>query len=497
MKQFKVLLVYPNLMLNIIMPISIASLAASLKKEGFDVRVFDATLYKTAEKSSDEMRVERMQVRKFNLEDAGVELKQQDLYKDFANMVNEYKPDLIGVSVVDDTVEMGLDLIRRADCSKIPVIFGGVHATLNAEELIKKEYVDILCIGEGEEALIELGHRLRNNLPYDDVKKIWIKKGDGDVIKNELRPPVDVNTLPFEDYSVFEKQRIFRPMQGKILSTIPINFDRGCTFRCTFCDAPALADLYKESGFGYYRAKSIARIHEEMKYQAGRFSVSYFYFNSETFLSMPMEILKEFAEMYSEFGLPFWCQTRVETITEEKISMLKAMNCDRISIGLEHGNEEFRKKMLHKNFTNEQVIKSFKILNKHNMKISVNNVLGFPDETRELVFDTINLNRQIKADSISGFVFQPYCGTYLRNYSVKKGYLPKDNTRIDNLVGHSVLNMPQLTQEEIEGLLRTFALYVKMPESYFPRIKKAEQLNDEGDKELAELREIFFDKYFN
>ncbi len=496
MEQFKVLLVYPNLMLVSLLPNNIALLSACLKKEGYEVRVFDTTLYKTTDKTNDEMRVERMQVRKFSIEDVGIEVKKQDVYEDFARVVKEYNPDLIGVSVVDDTVEMGLNLIKKADCKNTPVIFGGVHAILNAEELIKKEQVDILCIGEGEEALFELCNCLRSNLPYDHIKNLWIKKKNGTIIKNELRPPVNLSTLPFEDFSVFEKQRLFRPMQGKMLAMIPINFDRGCPYRCTFCDAPTLFDLYKEAGFGYYRVKSIERIYEEMKYQTSRFSVSYFYFNSETFLSMPVKKLKEFAEMYSEFGLPFWCQTRIETITEEKIKILKEMNCDRISIGLEHGNEELRKKMLKKNFTNKQVIEGFKILNKYNMKVSVNNMIGFPDETREMVFDTINLNRQIKVDSVNGFVFQPYCGTYLRDYCIKKGYLPEDNTMIDNPIGSSVLNMPQLSKEEIEGLLRTFVLYVRLPKKYYPKIKEAEELNDNGDKVLAELREIFFKKYF-
>jgi len=496
MEQLKILLVYPNLMLVSLLPNNIALLSACLKKDGFDVRVFDTTLYKTTEKTNDEMRVERMQVRRFNIKDVGIEVKKQDVYEDFAKVVKEYKPDLIGVSVVDDTVEMGLSLIKKADCKNIPVVFGGVHATLNAEELIKKEQVDILCIGEGEEALIKLCNYFRDNLPYDYIKNLWIKKSNGTIIKNELRPPVNLNTLPFEDFSVFEKQRIFRPMQGKMLAMIPINFDRGCPFRCTFCDAPTLFDLYRERGFGYYRVKSIERIYEEMKYQTSRFPVSYFYFNSETFLSMPVKKLKEFAEMYSEFGLPFWCQTRIETITNEKIKILKEMNCDRISIGIEHGNEEFRKKMLHKNFTNKQAIEAFKILNKYNMKISVNNMIGFPDETRELVFDTINLNRKIKTDSVNGFVFQPYCGTYLRDYSIKKGYLSSDSTKIDNPIGSSVLNMPQLSKEEIEGFLRTFALYVQLPEKYYPKIKEAEQLNEKGNLVLEELREIFFDRYF-
>ena len=496
MKRTKVLLVYPNLMLVSLLPNNLALLSACLKKEGHDVRVFDTTLYKTTEKTNDEMRVERMQVRDFNIEEVGLEIKKENVYESFAKIVEKYEPDLIGVSVVDDTVEMGLYLIKKADCKNIPVIFGGVHAILNAEKLIKKEQVDIVCIGEGEEAIVELCNCLKTDKSYDKIKNLWIKKENGKIIKNPLKSPVNINELPIEDFSVFEKQRIFRPMQGKMLAIIPINFDRGCPYRCTFCDAPTLYDLYKKNGFKYYRVKSIERIYKEMKYQTSKFDVSFFYFNSETFLTMSVEKLKEFAEMYSEFNLPFWCQTRIETISDEKIKILKEMNCDRISIGIEHGNEEFRKKILHKNFTNKQVIDAFKTFDKYGINVSVNNIIGFPEETRELVFDTINLNRQINSDSVNGFVFQPYSGTYLREYCVKRGYLSSDSTDIDNPIGSSVLTMPQLSKEEIEGLLRTFVLYIKLPKEYYPKIREAEQLNEKGDLVLEELREIFFSKYF-
>jgi len=483
-------------MLVSLLPNNIALLSGCLKKKGYDVKVFDSTLYKTTEKTNDEMRVERMQVRKFDIKEAGIEIKKKDVYEDFIKVVDNYKPDLVGVSVVDDTVEMGLNLIKKIDHTNFPVIFGGVHAILNPDALIKKEQVDIVCVGEGEEAIVELCDCLKNKVPYNHIKNLWVKKSDGTIVKNMLRPPVDLNVFPFEDFSVFEKQRIFRPMQGKMLAMVPINFDRGCPFQCTFCDAPVLSKLYKNTGFRYYRAKTIERIAEEMRYQTSKIKVSYFYFNSETFLSMSVNKLKEFRKMYSEFGLPFWCQTRIETITDEKIKILKEMNCDRISIGLEHGNEEFRKKMLQKTFTNQQVIDAFKILNKYKIKVSVNNIIGFPDETRKLVFDTINLNRQIKADSINGFVFQPYSGTYLREYSIKKGYLLQGRMKIDNPIGCSVLTMPQLSKEEIEGLLRTFVLYVRLPKKYYRKIREAEQLTVKGDRILEELRRIFFNNYF-
>lgn len=503
MGKFKVLLVYPNLMLVSTLPNNIALLAGCIKKEGHDAKVFDTTLYQTTDITNDELRVERMQVRPFDMKERGVETKESDIYEDFIKAVDDYKPDLIAVTVVDDVVQMGLSLINALNSKNkdIPVVFGGVHVFFNKEELIKNENIDILCIGEGEEAIVELCYALKNGLPIDNIKNLWVKKKDGRVIKNQLRPPIDINNLPFEDFTIFEEKRLYRPMQGKILSTLPVNFDRGCPYQCTFCDAPFINKMFQEIGcYNYYRQKNIKRIRSEIQYQIKKHNVEYFYFNSETFLTMPIQKMKEFAEMYSEFKTPFWCQTRIETITEGKIKLLKEMNCDRVSVGIEQGNENFRKSVLKKTFSNEDVIKAFKILNARKLKISVNNMIGFPDETRELIFDTIELNRKIKADSINGFIFQPYSGTALREYCIKKGYLSNRKIEIGSSegtpIGTSPLRMPQISQEELEGLLRTFVLYVKMPRSYFPEIKKAEQLDEEGDKALSKLREIFFEKYF-
>jgi len=499
--KVKVLLVYPNLMLVSQLPNNIALLVAFLKQAGHDVALFDTTMYKTAQKTNDEMRIERMQVRKFNVKDVNIEIKTQDVYKDFQQKFVEYNPDVIAVSVVDDTVIMGLKLIRSINHSDKVVVFGGVYAIFNPESLIKKKEVDIVCTGEGEKALVELCDKLSNGQSYEGIKNFWVKKKNGQIVKNSMRSPIKVDDLVIEDFSLFDKKRIFRPMQGKMVAAIPINFDRGCPYRCSFCVAPSLLDMYKSSGFMYYRTKSLDRIYKEIKFFIQKYPVSFFYFNSETFLSMPLNKLRKFADMYAEFRLPFWCQTRIETISDEKIKLLKEMGCSRLSIGLEHGNEEFRKNILKKEFTNEQVMRAFEIIKKHEILVSVNNMIGFPDETRELAFDTINLNRMLKADAVNGFVFQPYTGTYLRDYCIEKRYL-KDSIEMmysgeGTPIGRSFLDMPQFSREEIEGILRTFALYVNMPKKYFPKIEQAEKLTTDGDVMLNELREKFFIKYFN
>lgn len=501
MNRFKVLIVYPNLMMVSTLPNNIALLSACLKEDGHDVRLFDATLYHTAEKSNDELRVERMQVRRFDINEWGVTLNDNNIFEDFNALVDSYNPDLVALSIVDDTVDMGLALIHAASLKQkgIPVIAGGVHVYFNAQNLIQDTGIDMLCIGEGEIPLKTLCNRLKAGQSFHDIPNLWVKTHSGQVVKNALAPPIDINALPIEDFSIFEEQRLYRPMQGKIVKTLPFNLDRGCPYHCTFCDAPAINNMYKQvNGKPYYRQKTIQRIHTEISHQLEKYDINYIYFNSETFLAMSVKKLREFKEMYAEFQLPFWCQTRIETIEDEKIKILKEMNCDRISIGLEHGNEQFRKKILNKHFTNTALIEGFDILKKYGMKVSVNNIIGFPDETRELIFDTIQLNRRIRADSINGFIFQPYTGTSLLQYCIDKGYYAYDQNQshAGTPIGDPAITMPHISNAEIKGLLRTFVLYVKMPESYFPQIRMAEQLNEKGDAALQELRDVFFEKYF-
>ncbi len=495
MEKLKVLLVYPNLQMVNLLPSNIAALSAYLKKQGVDVKLFDTTLYKTKEKSVDEIRVEHMQLRPFNLEDKGVTYKKTDAHDDFKKLVKEYNPDIIGISATDDTVDLGISLVKTVEDENIHTVMGGIFPTFAPEDAISSDLVDSICIGEGEEAFLEYCKKYQNDEDLTDVKNFWVKK-EGKIYKNDLRTPIDINSLPYEDLSVFEEKRIYRPMQGKVLRMVPICMDRGCPYNCSFCAAPSQRKLYLNYCHKYFRIKSIDRVIDEIKYQMQKNKADYIYFNSETFFARKEDYLEEFAKKYSkEIGLPFWCQTRVETITEKRVKLLENMHCDRMSIGLEHGNEGFRKKILKKHFTNKQVIESFKILEKSTIPVTVNNVIGFPDETRKLTFDTIELNRKITADSINAFFFVPYHGTPLREYAIQKGYLDPE-AKPDSLMRSSILKMPQFPGNEIKGLVRTFPLYVKMPKSYFPKIKIAEQLNEKGDKMLAELRDVFFEKYF-
>ncbi len=493
--MFKILFIYPNTEMATLVPIHLSLLAPCLTQKGFDVKLFDTTYYNWEGTNFEQKKVDLLQLKPFSYKDKDVSYKATDMFEDLKEMVAEYKPDLIAITLVEDTNDLGMSLLESIKKYNVPVLAGGVYVTFSPKEVMNNENIDMVCVGEGEEAIVELCEKMSNKHDYSSVQNIWIKQ-NGNIKRNPMRKLTDINKLPYIDYDIFDKKRLYRPMQGKIYTMIHVEMDRGCPYDCTYCEAPHMRKLFKENGCGtYYRRKSIDRVIDELKYLVQKYKPDYINFNAESFLAKPFRELKEFADRYKEIGLPFWCQSRPETITEEKIRLLKEMNCQNMQFGIEHGNEAFRTKVLNRHYSNHQMLEAFKVFEKYEIKYTVNNIIGFPDETRELIFDTINVNREINPSTMNVYLFTPYKGTALYGYCIEKGYLDEKD-KVHQLLDAVPLKMDSISYEELKGLQRTFPLYATMPKNMFDKIRKAESFTDEGNIIFNELKEEFYSKYF-
>ena len=494
MKEFKVLLIHANSTLDTLIPPSLGIISACLKQAGLQVRLFDTTFYKTREFTGDDARVRTLQVKETSFEDLGIHLNTTDMYDDFMKMVKEYKPDIVGLSGVELTYPFGIKFLRRLknEGFKTPTIVGGIHATTCSAEVLNEDCVDYVCVGEGEYALVELCEALRDGKDTTNIKNIWAKKG-GKIIKNPVRPPANLETLPFQDWSIFDERRIYKPMGGKIRRTGCFELGRGCPYSCTYCCNEFLNKLYDHRN---YREKSVERFIEEVKYMKEKYNLEYVYVAAEIFLATKMERIIKFVKEWKEkINLPFWFETRPESVTEEKAKLLESAGCVMVTIGLESGDPEIRK-MLNRRMTDEQIINAFKALRKTKMRTCVNNIIGFPDETREQVFRTIELNRKISVDSLMAYIFNPYRGCTLYDVCVKKGYI-SPRTLGKDYRADAMLKMPQLSQEEIMGLQRTFALYVRLPKERWSEIRIAEKFDEEGNRKFEELKEEYTKKFLS
>ena len=103
-------------------------------------------------------------------------------------------------------------------------------------------------------------------------------------------------------------------------------------------------------------------------------------------------------------------------------------------MGVEEGSMELRKRILDRTMKDEVILNGFKEFQKTNIRISANNIIGFPGETREDIMKTIEINRQINPDSVVVNAFRPYSGTKLRKICIEKGLIPKEERAEDNRV---------------------------------------------------------------
>jgi radical SAM superfamily enzyme YgiQ (UPF0313 family) len=241
-------------------------------------------------------------------------------------------------------------------------------------------------------------------------------------------------------------------------------------------------------------------VKRELEFYKNSWGAEYFYFWADTFFAYTDKEFDEFVEMYDNIRIPFWCQARPEQITEERIRQLRSVGLHRMALGVEHGNEEFRRRVINRKVSNEVILKAFEIISDNALPagVSVNNIVGFPTETPELAMDTIELNRSIadKVDTMNCYAFTPFHGTPLRELSVKMGYIEED-TFTGCLTGEPVLNMPQFPKERIKGLMRTFSLYVRCGKDMWGDIRIAENFMPEGERMFNKLREEYIHKYFS
>ncbi len=502
--SFKVLLIYPNQRGMNMLPPAIGLLSSILKEDGNNVKLFDTTYYDKldevggAEIDSDNIKTEKLMARPFEMPNE-ITLKTTNVFDDFKKYVESYNPDLLAMSCTEDMFELGILLLKQVRNYKIPTILGGVFATFAPNLALSFDEIDIVCKGEGEDALRSLCRRMRTNKRYDDIPNLWIKNKNGS-IKTNITKMVDMDANPLIDMSIFEEARFYRPMGGKVYRMFPVETFRGCPYKCSFCNSPSQEAMYREeTGESYIRRKSFENMRKELLFYKEKMGAQYLYFWADTFFTWKKGEFEQFAEMYQDIGLPFWCQTRIETVREDKMKLLRDIGCARISFGIEHGNEMFRRKWIERPVSNELMLKNFAIVEDSGIPFSVNNILGFPHETRELAFDTIEFNRKINANDRNAYAFTPFHGTPLRKECERLGYLKNEDISksLVSRIDENPLDMPQFPRAEIGKLVKTFNMYVKFPKNRWPEIKKAEEDTPEGNKIYQELKNEFTSLFFN
>jgi anaerobic magnesium-protoporphyrin IX monomethyl ester cyclase len=302
-----------------------------------------------------------------------------EMFRDQSGFRYHYHPDilaqvvdlcrgsgLVGLSFMSNYLDRAQQLagaVRQA-LPDVPIIVGGIHPTVAPESCL--DLADLVCIGEGEEALLELIERIEAGRDYSDVANLCLRR-NGTVIRNPLRPLIqDLDTLPLYDFGP-EGHYLFDHMRKAILpattdllrhcfliephpeGTFDDNYPhtisyktmttRGCPHHCAYCAEKTLSDLYQ--GQRYLRKRGIPHIMRELRWVRQTFPfVQSIYLFDDTFLVRSLDEIRDLGLQYKrEIGLPLHVQVSPTTVTREKIAALVEAGVEFIEMGIQTASQ--------------------------------------------------------------------------------------------------------------------------------------------------------------
>lgn len=497
-KDPRVLLVYPNIPLMFAPPISMAIFTSICKEMNCPVDLFETTAY-TDQFDSYNMGQHKMGHQGRAALDANdwITIKpSKQAVPDFRKKVEEFKPDLILVSCVEDSFSTGIELLEGIRDKNIPNIMGGVFTTFAPEEVLKYDVVDQLCHQEGEQVLRDAITYLREGSPLHDIQGTTYRFDDH-AQKNLPAALIDLNEVT-PDFELFDRKRFGRFQGGRwFSSSMQMETYRGCPYQCTYCNSPSQRAFSKDAGTGnFMRRKSADVIQREFEHYYEKYKIDHVNFVDDSFLARPMKELEAFAKVWGEHKTPFWCNTRIENCTPEIMDMMKEAGMYRITFGLESGNEEYRRDFLKRNVSNEKYLKHIEYVNKSNIPYCLNVIVGMPFETKEMALESAKFARECGGhDSYVVSAWSPYHGTELRDIAVEAGFVDPDLTwTLEQKLKKSASNdglrttqvkmpKPYLQPDEINRLVDLFPLYSYFPDEMYPEIE-----NPDNWEKLHEIR---------
>jgi len=376
---------------------------------------------------------------------------------DIENQITEFNPGLIAFSSVSNQFEFVKQIANHLKDKGLnsKILVGGIHATISPENILKEDSIDMVCLGEGEETIIELADKLHKNEDISKIRNIWLKKNN-EIIKNELRPLIkDLGILPFADRTMFEFGEILEKKRG----WVNILAGRGCPYQCNYCVNHFLTKLNK--GKCTLRLRPVEHVLAEIAEIEKNHEIKMLNFNDDTFTINKEWILKFCEEYPKRFRYFFACNARATNFDEELALALKKAGCAEIKIGLESGSKRIREEVLNRYMTNEQIERAFNAAKKAGIRTWSFNMVGMPTETKEELLETIKLNAKIRPYILRCSILFPYKGTNLYEKCVKNGILDEGKQfKYASYFEGTILKLEHLSEADILRYKTMFKWYV-------------------------------------
>ncbi|MEN6625397.1 MAG: radical SAM protein [Candidatus Sumerlaeia bacterium] len=412
---------------NIIFPpIELASIAAVLRRGGARVKIGDYPAHRQS-------------------------------WDDYVADLREFKPGFLLVNVTTATLDKDLQALAAAK-DTLPGILtlakGECLDALGAQVLEQNPAVDFCIHGEIETVL----EQLQAGAPLDALPGlVW--RSEGKVITNPGHPLVeDLNTLPIPARDLLDNNIYLSPETGRPLTVLHGN--RGCVAHCIFCPAGAMS--------GYrIRYRKPELIMAEIDECVTRFGIREFLFHGDTF-TMSKQWLVELCDLIIASGhkIHWGCNSRVDTIDDERAAKMKAAGCWVVAFGVETGSQAIMDAIKKKQKV-ERAFEAKKICRRNGLRFQAFFVIGTPLETRATLKETFDYARRLDPDFFDFNIAYPLPGTELFDIVKREGLFEREPSAAG--YGDAAVRTRELSSADLTAWRRKALLSMYLRPRYIAR----------------------------
>lgn len=425
-------------------PLGLGYLASVLLQNGYDVEILDMAVNK---------------------------LKDEDL-KEFITSRN---PEIVGITSSTPAIKKAIDIAKlvKAACHEILVVLGGPHPTFLPEEVIKEEVVDVVVQGEGEITFLELVELFINKSDKRFYVLGTMQKNNNMIIFNPQRPLIDnLDSILFPARQLFNLELYRHPLM-RAKRTLTILASRGCPFTCTYCNRGV---------FGHtYRFRSTENIINEIEYLIDKYSIDNFNFVDDN-LTLNRKHIEELCNKIVERGLKInWSAPNgvcADAIDLDLAKLMKRSGCYSLSFGIETGNQKTLD-YIKKNVNLNSIKKAFEVCHKLSIETVAFIIIGFPNEDRRDIDNTLRFLNDIKADVVDFHILIPLPGTLIYEELKEKKFILEDDWSKYTFHNLPIFRTEFFSSEEIfKEYKRAHREFYLRPSYIFSRIRLIRSLQD-------------------
>lgn len=368
--------------------------------------------------------------------------------------LEDKKPEIIGITSITPFAFVGLKIAKLAKetLQDSYIVFGGPHATAAPLRVIKEKGIDCVVMGEGERTFSELVKAIKYGKNLGEIKGL-IYKGDNEIKQNEPRELIsNIDEIPYPAYHLFPVEKYFEypDMHGLITKNkrfMPVLSSRGCPYKCIYCH---------ETLGKVFRPRSPENFLGELEMLYHKYGIREFHIEDDTFnvnIDRAKIIMDEIVGRELNVSIQFPSGLRCDRMDEDLVIKMKKAGTFMIALGIETASPRVMK-FIKKNLNLEKVKEAVNLITKHKIQVWGYFMIGFPYETMDEIYETINFAKSLNLTYASFSIVTPLPGTELFNIAIKEGYICEDEYFESTSINYSTPLMKGLnvTQSELVSL---------------------------------------------